>query len=146
MLPSIALSITINVSRDAAMQPKDHWEKVYSTKAADEVSWFQEHAELSLKLIRDADVHSTASIIDVGGGASTLVDDLLANGYRNLTVLELSAAALATAKTRLGSNEARVRWLEENVIEAALPERSFDGWQDRAVFQLGSAEGWERGG
>jgi len=140
MLPSIALSITINVSRDAAMQPKDHWEKVYSTKAADEVSWFQEHAELSLKLIRDADVPSTASIIDVGGGASTLVDDLLANGYRNVTVLDLSAAALATAKTRLGSNAASVRWLEANVIEAALPERSFDVWHDRAVFHFLTSE------
>jgi len=128
------------------MQPKDHWEKVYSTKAADEVSWFQEHAELSLKLIRDADVPSTASIIDVGGGASTLVDDLLANGYRNLTVLDLSAAALATAKTRLGSNAASVRWLKANVIEAALPERSFDVWHDRAVFHFLTSEEDRRAG
>src|SRR3546814_4265833 len=87
-----------------------------------------------------SDLPSMASIIDVGGGASTLVDDLLANGYRNLTVLDLSAAALATAKTRLGSNAASVRWLEANVIEAALPERSFDVWHDRAVFHFLTSE------
>ena len=123
------------------MQSKDHWEKVYSTKAEDEVSWFQEHAELSLKLIRESGAPQSASIIDVGGGASTLVDDLLANGYKNVTVLDLSGAALAKAKTRLGNQGSHVRWLEANVIEVELPTQSYDVWHDRAVFHfLTSAE------
>tara|TARA_R100001244_G_scaffold117260_1_gene87243 strand:- start:12160 stop:12783 length:624 start_codon:yes stop_codon:yes gene_type:complete len=123
------------------MQPKDHWEQVYSSKAADEVSWFQEHAVLSLKLIRDALMPPTASIIDVGGGASTLVDDLLAIGYSNVTVLDLSGAALAKAKARLGTRAATVQWLEANIIEAGLGSNVYDVWHDRAVFHfLTSAE------
>ena len=118
------------------MQSKEHWDKVYSTKAANEVSWFQEHAELSLKLIRDAGSSLAASIIDVGGGASTLVDDLLACGYKNLTVLDLSAAALATAKRRLGGSASAVQWIEANVIEADLPAHAYDVWHDRAVFHF----------
>lgn len=119
-----------------SMQSKEHWEKVYSTKATDEVSWFQEHAALSLKLIRDAGVSLTASIIDVGGGASTLVDDLLSNGYENITVLDLSGAALAKAKARLGGRASCVQWLEANVIEAELPALAYDVWHDRAVFHF----------
>jgi hypothetical protein len=75
------------------MQPKAHWENVYETKPAHTVSWFQEHPEHSLRLIRETGVSLEASIIDVGGGASTLVDDLLSAGYRSLTVLDLSGAA-----------------------------------------------------
>lgn len=115
---------------------KDHWEKVYSTKATDEVSWFQEHAALSLKLIREAGVCPPASIIDVGGGASTLVDDLLTEGFEEVTVLDLSAAALAAAKARLGARSARVHWLEANVLEVALPKHAYDVWHDRAVFHF----------
>lgn len=118
------------------MESKEHWEKVYSTKAATEVSWFQEHAELSLRLIRGAGVPRSASIIDVGGGASTLVDDLLANGYERLTVLDLSGAALATAKARLDVRAAQVQWLESNVLEAGLPPHGYDVWHDRAVFHF----------
>ncbi len=118
------------------MQTKNHWEKVYSNRAEDEVSWFQEHAELSLKLIRDSGAACTASIIDVGGGASTLVDDLLGSGYRNLTVLDLSSAALAKAKARLGSQASSVCWLEANVTETELPKHSYDIWHDRAVFHF----------
>ena len=123
------------------MQSKAHWEKVYSTKATTEVSWFQEHATLSLKLITDAGVASSAAIIDVGGGASTLVDDLLAGGYRDVTVLDLSGEALAAAKERLGPQAAKVKWLEANVLDVALPRHGYDVWHDRAVFHfLTSAE------
>ncbi|MEQ1590494.1 MAG: hypothetical protein ABL902_09095 [Gallionella sp.] len=87
------------------MQAKEHWETVYSTKASDAVSWFQKHAEE----IRGTGVPYSAAIIDVGGGASTLIDDLLFNGYSALTVLDLSAAALSTAKLRLGSKAANVK-------------------------------------
>lgn len=119
-----------------SMQTKEHWETVYSTRATDEVSWFQEHAELSLKLIRNAGVAPAASIIDVGGGASTLVDDLLACGYRDVTVLDLSATALAKAKARLGARASGVKWLEADVIEAELPAQAYDVWHDRAVFHF----------
>jgi 2-polyprenyl-3-methyl-5-hydroxy-6-metoxy-1,4-benzoquinol methylase len=123
------------------MKLKDHWEKVYSTKAADEVSWFQVRAERSLKVIHDAHISLTASIIDVGGGASTFVDDLLASGYQNLTVLDLSGAALAVAKNRLSSRAAQVNWLEANVIETEFTPQTYDVWHDRAVFHfLTSAE------
>lgn len=118
------------------MQPKDHWERVYSTKATDAVSWFQEHAEHSLRLIQRTGVPLSAAIIDVGGGASTLVDDLLASGYSNLTVLDLSAAALAAAKRRLGSLSSNVQWLEANITNASLPANGYDVWHDRAVFHF----------
>lgn len=118
------------------MQSKEHWEKVYSTKSPTEVSWFQQHAELSLKLISDANISGSASIIDVGGGASVLVDDLLADGYQNVTVLDLSGAAIATAKSRLGQAGGRVTWIEANILEVELPALSFDVWHDRAVFHF----------
>jgi ubiquinone/menaquinone biosynthesis C-methylase UbiE len=120
----------------ASMDSKKHWEEVYSAKLATEVSWFQEHAALSLKLIREAGVPTSASIIDVGGGASTLVDDLLANDYGNITVLDLSAAALTAAKVRLGPQAGGVQWLEANVLEAELPKHAYDVWHDRAVFHF----------
>jgi len=122
------------------MESKEHWEQVYSTKASTEVSWFQKHAALSLKLIREAGIPKSASIIDVGGGASTLVDDLLANGHEHLTVLDLSGAALATAKSRLGPGSARVRWVEANVLTADLPTHGYDMWHDRAVFHFLTSE------
>jgi ubiquinone/menaquinone biosynthesis C-methylase UbiE len=122
------------------MEPKEHWEKVYATKAATEVSWFQPHAQLSLKLIRDAGVPTSASIIDVGGGASTLVDDLLAAGYAAITVLDLSGSALAAARARLGTRAAQVQWIEANVVEAELPAQAYDVWHDRAVFHFLTTE------
>lgn len=118
------------------MEPKDHWEKIYRTKAATEVSWFQEHPQLSLRLIREANPPVSASIIDVGGGTSALVDDLLANGYEKVTVLDFSETALNTAKARLGAGAGRVRWMEANVLEADLPKNAFDVWHDRAVFHF----------
>ena len=110
------------------MQSKEHWERVYATKSPDEVSWFQEHAALSLKLIREAAVPTTAAFIDVGGGASTLVDDLLADGFDNITVLDLSGAALAAAKVRIGARSERVKWIEANILETQLPKHAFDVW------------------
>ncbi len=119
------------------MQPgKEHWETVYTTKATDEVSWFQPHAQLSLDLIKAAATVKNAGIIDVGGGASTLVDDLLAEGYRDLTVLDLSAAALQAARRRLGAQESLVRWIEADITEVDLPARRYDVWHDRAVFHF----------
>lgn len=118
------------------MPSKDHWEHVYSTKATDHVSWFQPHAEQSIALIRGTGVSANASIIDVGGGASTLVDDLLEHGYTAVTVLDLSDAALAAARTRLGERAKAVTWLLGDITEIALPVHAFDVWHDRAVFHF----------
>ncbi|MFN3593982.1 MAG: class I SAM-dependent methyltransferase [Thiobacillaceae bacterium] len=118
------------------MQMKAHWERVYASKSPTEVSWFQPHAERSLKLIREAGMAASARIIDVGGGASTLVDDLLAAGYGNVTVLDLSAHALTAARARLGARAQRVDWLEADVLQAALPRHGYDVWHDRAVFHF----------
>lgn len=122
------------------MQSKEHWESVYASKSSTEVSWYQPHAEESLKIIKEANTPESASIIDVGGGASTLVDDLLAHGYKNVTVLDLSGAALATARERLGDKADMVQWLVCNVLEAKLPELKYDVWHDRAVFHFLTSE------
>jgi 2-polyprenyl-3-methyl-5-hydroxy-6-metoxy-1,4-benzoquinol methylase len=118
------------------MDTKKHWDRVYTTKSADAVSWFQAHADQSLRLIRDTGVATSAPIIDVGGGASTLVDDLLHSGYSALTVLDLSAAAIAAAQRRLGSRAREVKWLEADITTVALPVHFYDVWHDRAVFHF----------
>jgi SAM-dependent methyltransferase len=117
-------------------QAKTHWEEVYAQRTPDSVSWFQPHAEHSLELIARAGLARDAAIIDVGGGASTLVDDLLARGYHDLTVLDLSAAALAAAQTRLGDNARRVSWVEADITAVDLPRQRYDLWHDRAVFHF----------
>lgn len=118
------------------MPSKEHWELVYATRATDSVSWFQKHAECSLQLIEGSGISSGAAIIDVGGGASTLVDDLLGRGYSNLTVLDLSAAALEAARTRLGNRADQVTWLEADITRYPLEKAAFDLWHDRAVFHF----------
>jgi SAM-dependent methyltransferase len=115
---------------------KQHWEDVYTTKPADRVSWFQEHPRVSLDLIRRTGVGPDAPILDVGGGASTLVDDLIAEGYRDLTVLDISAAGLGVARRRLGRAGDRVRWLVADVTRADLPAAHYHLWHDRAVFHF----------
>lgn len=119
------------------MERKAHWEDIHTKKVPTEVSWYQSHAAKSLELIKRADVGASASIIDVGGGASTLVDDLLAEGFQHLTVLDISSAALETAKQRLGASAAKmVTWIEAGITRAALPHHNFDVWHDRAVFHF----------
>ena len=122
------------------MPSKEHWDRVYSTKSIDAVSWFQQHAEQSLRLIRDTGVPGNASIVDVGGGASTLVDDLLSHGYSALTVLDLSAAALKAARARLGTRAETVHWIEADILATSLPVHTFDVWHDRAVFHFLTAQ------
>ena len=115
---------------------KQHWDKVYSTKAPDSVSWFQQHAEQSLNLINAAAATKSAAIIDIGGGASTLVDDLLVSGYSALTVLDISGVALSTAKKRIGQGCSEVQWIEADVTKASLSSQAYDVWHDRAVFHF----------
>lgn len=118
------------------MTLKQHWEAVYATKPTDRVSWYQPHAEHSLRLIHDTGLPRDAAIIDVGGGASTLVDDLLHDGYGALTVLDLSGEALAAARARLGPEAKRVQWIEGDVLRWPLPAHGYDLWHDRAVFHF----------
>lgn len=116
--------------------PKEHWEKVYQTKQPDAVSWFQEHATRSLELILSVGTPLNASIIDVGGGASTLVDDLLSHGFKNISVLDLSASALDVARKRLGIGGSRVTWIAGDICVVNLPDHRYDIWHDRAVFHF----------
>lgn len=118
------------------MDRKQHWEQVYTTRPSESVSWFQEHADLSLQLIRNTGLGKDAAIIDVGGGASTLIDDLVAEGYKDLTVLDLSAAAIQVAKKRLGEHANRVQWMEGDIIKTKFPRHRYDIWHDRAVFHF----------
>ena len=118
------------------MPSKTHWDQVYSTKSSDAVSWYQPHAERSLRLIRAAGLPSSAPIIDIGGGASTLVDDLLADGYSNLSVLDLSEAALSVARQRLGAAGEAVQWRAADITTVDLPSAAYALWHDRAVFHF----------
>jgi ubiquinone/menaquinone biosynthesis C-methylase UbiE len=118
------------------MDIKQHWEKIYSTKTPDSVSWFQEHADLSVRLIHNTGLGKDAAVIDVGGGTSKLVDDLVAEGNTDLTVLDLSSAAIAVAKQRLGKRADAVHWMEGDITSIEFPNHRFDIWHDRAVFHF----------
>lgn len=117
------------------MNREVHWNKVYQTKPPDDVSWFQSRPEISLKLIEACGVGKADGIIDVGGGASTLVDCLLDAGFSNLAVLDISAAALEHAKQRLDARAADVEWIAADVTKFGAPRR-FALWHDRAVFHF----------
>ena len=118
------------------MDARAHWDEVYGTKAADAVGWYRAHLETSLRLVDLAAGAKSACIIDVGGGESTLVDDLLLRGYRNLTVLDVSQIAIDATKKRLGDAAKQVRWITADVTEASLERGASDVWHDRAVFHF----------
>ena len=127
------------------MSDRDHWESVYASKAVERVSWYRPHLERSLGFIANAGLDRDVAIIDVGGGASTLVDDLLSRGFSNVTVLDISASAIGNAKRRLGAAASRVGWIEGDITSIELPEHHFAFWHDRAVFHfLGNAEARQR--
>ena len=117
-------------------EKSEHWEGVYGRKKADEVSWYRAHLEHSIAFIERAGLAPDAAVIDVGGGASTLVDDLLERGHTDLTVLDLSAHAIEVAQQRLGARAAAVKWLVGDVTQLPLPEHAYDFWHDRAVFHF----------
>ncbi|HNY56266.1 MAG TPA: class I SAM-dependent methyltransferase, partial [Chitinophagales bacterium] len=114
---------------------KQHWETVYQTKQANEVSWTQEVPQTSLDFIRSLNLPKSASIIDIGGGDSKLVDFLLDEGYENLTVLDISATALERAKARLGERAEKVNWIVADITDFK-PDTSYDVWHDRAAFHF----------
>jgi len=118
------------------MNTKTHWETIHQTKTPSQVSWYQEHSRLSLQFITNTGVDKSGRIIDIGGGISTLVDDLLANDYQNVSVLDISAASLHTAQQRLGSQAQKVNWIEADITQAQLPSQFYDVWHDRAVFHF----------
>jgi SAM-dependent methyltransferase len=118
------------------MSNKEHWEKVYTSRQPHEVGWYEPHLRTSLTWIRDLALPKDARIIDVGGGASTLVDDLLTEDYQHVAVLDLSHAALSVVKTRLGRDADRVMWLEGDITSSELPTYYFDLWHDRAVLHF----------
>ena len=114
---------------------QNHWEKVYATKGENEVSWFQETPALSLELIRLVGAIQNSGIVDIGGGASRLADGLVSQGFEDVTVLDLSAAALASARSRIGDNANRVTWIAADVTTWE-PSRTYDVWHDRAAFHF----------
>lgn len=117
------------------MDRKQHWENVYETKSPQEVSWTQEIPQTSLDFIQSFGEDKSASIIDIGGGDSHLVDCLLKEGYSDITVLDISSKALERAKVRLGEKSHLVSWIVSD-ITAFRPEKTFDIWHDRAVFHF----------
>lgn len=117
------------------IETQNHWNRVYTTKATDAVSWYQARPRVSLELIAAAPLPVSAPIIDIGGGASKLVDCLLDAGHTALTMLDISGAALDAARKRLGARAGSVRWIEADVREFAPPLR-YDLWHDRAVFHF----------
>lgn len=118
------------------MDLKAHWQTIYTSKKPDEVSWYQENPALSLKLVRESAPDRSCNIIDVGGGASTLVDHLLTDGFRRITVLDISSEALQKSKARLGDRAGGVSWIEGNITSVILPRHTYDVWHDRAVFHF----------
>ncbi len=114
---------------------KTHWENVYQSKAPDDVSWYQRDPGISLKLINHTGLPRDAAVIDVGGGASSLADKLLDLGCTDLTVLDISSAALEHARDRLGEAARRVNWIEADITEFKS-EQEFSLWHDRALFHF----------
>ncbi len=114
----------------------DHWNTVYETKPLDGVSWYRPHLDRSLAIIESLAIAPDAAILDVGAGASTLAEDLLDRGYRNITLLDISERALARARERAGERASLIRWLVADVRDAALGAASVRLWHDRAVLHF----------
>ncbi|HTT08319.1 MAG TPA: class I SAM-dependent methyltransferase [Gammaproteobacteria bacterium] len=118
------------------MNQKDHWERAYSTKLPVKLGWYEPHLQTSLNRIKEINLPKDAPIIDTGGGASTLVDDLLEGGCRSITVLDISEQALSVAKARLGNRADLVKWIVGDITSVDLPTHHYEVWHDRAVFHF----------
>lgn len=114
---------------------KKHWDNIYMTKELNDLSWFQSTPETSLRFFKEFSVPKHAKIIDVGGGDSLLVDHLLGLGYHNITVLDISEAAIGRAKTRLQEQANKVKWIVEDAA-TFKPADKYDFWHDRAAFHF----------
>ena len=118
------------------MGRREHWEAVYSSKPSERLGWYKPRLQTSLEWITTLGLDLGAPIIDVGGGASTLIDDLIDNGYSSITVLDIAEPALDLLRTRLGDRGAAVSWLCGDITVIDLPENAFELWHDRAVFHF----------
>ncbi len=118
------------------MEIKSHWESVYKAKKPTEVSWYQPHLNKSLEFILDTGVHHESEIIDVGGGASTLADDLLARSFKRITVVDISSNSLDISKARMDEQAQNIHWIEGDITSVSLPVCHYDLWHDRAVFHF----------
>ena len=118
------------------MDRKQHWEQVYSTKPTEGLGWYKPHLKTSLTWIKELNLAADAPIIDVGGGASTLVDDLLDAGYLSITVLDISEKALSSVRARLGKKAELVTWLNGDITSIDLPTQHYELWHDRAAFHF----------
>lgn len=118
------------------MSTRTHWESVYGAKPAEAVSWYAPHLRESLRYVMQAAADKNVAIIDVGGGESTLVDDLVDAGYSDVTVLDISAKALEVTRQRLGPAGAQVKWMAADILDAELAAGAYDIWHDRAVFHF----------
>ncbi len=114
---------------------KEHWETIYKTKQPNEVSWTQEVPAVSLEFIHKFNIPKSAKIIDIGGGDSKLVDFLLAEGYTDISVLDISEAAILRAKERLGKESYKVKWIVCDILDF-MPVEKYDVWHDRAAFHF----------
>jgi SAM-dependent methyltransferase len=121
------------------LHEKSYWDNIYSSKAEDEVSWFQPYPETSMEFVELFKLPSNANIIDIGGGDSHFVDALLDKGYQNISVLDISANAIERAKRRLGERASKVQWIVSDVTEFEPPVQ-FDFWHDRAAFHFLTSE------
>jgi 2-polyprenyl-3-methyl-5-hydroxy-6-metoxy-1,4-benzoquinol methylase len=113
-----------------------HWEHVYQSRPTTDVSWYREHLEISLQMIVKTCPDTSSPIIDIGGGSSTLIDDLLQMGYRNVSVLDISNTALENARKRLGASALQAHWIAGDILSVMLQDSSYDLWHDRAVFHF----------
>ena len=118
------------------MEKKTHWENIYHTKDFAQVSWFKPHLTASLEIILGLAIQKGDPVIDVGGGASTLVDDLLEAGFQDITILDISKKALEVSQKRLGQQSKKIKWIEGDVTQTELPEQHYEIWHDRAVFHF----------
>lgn len=114
---------------------KEHWQTVYQTKPTDRVSWYQNRPTPSLDALERLEASPDQSLIDIGGGASSLAVELLRMGWRDLAVLDIAEAALASARAAMGADAARIDWITANITTWS-PARTFDIWHDRAVFHF----------
>lgn len=118
------------------MDKQAHWDKVYRTKGRDEVSWFREHLDTSLRMITNTGIGKDAAIIDVGAGNSTLADDLLDRGFVDVSVLDISGKAIDDSKERLGARAKDINWILADIASVELADDHYDLWHDRAVFHF----------
>jgi 2-polyprenyl-3-methyl-5-hydroxy-6-metoxy-1,4-benzoquinol methylase len=122
------------------MERREHWDHIYSSKTPEQMSWYCPHLNVSLELIANTHVPYSAAIVDIGGGESTLVDDLLAQGYCNLSVLDISQTAIDANMLRLGTLAKKVRWITAEITQTEFQIHEFDLWHDRAVFHFLTAK------